>query len=228
MKLGVLFSGGKDSVLGLCTALDYGHEVSCLINIVSENKDSYMFHTPSVNNAVIQAKAMNIPIIVKKTLGEKENELEDLEKAISEAKKKYSIKGVVTGAVMSVYQATRVQKICDNLNLEVFNPLWLKDELDLLEEIIDRKINAILVGLFAYPFTKDFLGRKIDKTFIKDFKLLRDKYGISPSGEGGEFETFVIDCELFKKKLKIKNYEDFMEGENSFRRELNIGLKNGR
>ena len=226
MKLAVLFSGGKDSMLGLYTAKDYGHEISCLVNIVSENKDSFMFHTPSVSNAEKQAEALGIPIIVKKTLGEKEKELEDLYESILEAKEKYGTEGVVTGAVLSVYQATRVQKICNDLDLEVFNPLWQRDEVEILEEIIQRKIDVRIVGVFAYPLTKNYLGKKIDAEFIEEFKKLKDKYKISPAGEGGEFESFVLDCNLFKKKLKIVGQEDMEEGENSFRRELKLEVEN--
>ena len=42
MKLGVLFSGGKDSSLALYKA----GKVEVLITLDSKNKDSYMFHTP--------------------------------------------------------------------------------------------------------------------------------------------------------------------------------------
>ncbi len=48
------------------------------------------------------------------------------------------------------------------------------------------------------------------------------KYKIHPAGEGGEFETFVLNCPLFKKSLKVKSFKDFKEGENSFRREVII------
>ena len=117
MKLGVLFSGGKDSTYAAYLAKKQGYELGCLISIVSENPDSFMFHTPSINSVVKQSGAMEIPLVLVKTVGEKENELTDLEVAIKEAVKKYKIKGVVTGAVESVYQASRVQKICNKLKI---------------------------------------------------------------------------------------------------------------
>ena len=96
MKLGVLFSGGKDSTYAAYLAKKYNHELTCLISIISENKDSFMFHTPSIKITKIQATAMNLPIILQKTKGEKEIELKDLEKAIKFAKQKYKIRGIVT------------------------------------------------------------------------------------------------------------------------------------
>ena len=76
------------------------------------------------------------------------------------------------------------------------------------------------MGVFAYPFDKSWLGRKIDRKFIEEMKILNEKYKINPAGEGGEFESFVLYVpELFKRKLKVKNWEDFGE-KNSWRGEV--------
>jgi asparagine synthase (glutamine-hydrolysing) len=222
MKLGLLFSGGKDSTYAGFLAQKQGNEISCLISIVSENKNSYMFHTPSISKTEKQAKAMGIPLITERTKGEREKELKDLEKAIKKAKKKFGIEGIVTGALQSAYQASRVQKICDKLKLECFNPLWQVDESEYMNDLIKNKFKVIIVGVFAYPLDESWLGREINKKFIEDAKKLSSKYGINIAGEGGEFETFVLDCPMFKKELKIKRFKDFKEGENSFRREIEV------
>lgn len=221
MKLAVLFSGGKDSVYSAWFARKFGHELSCLISIVSENENSFMFHTPSINKAKAQAEVMNIPLVVVSTKGEKENELKDLEKAIKLARKKYKIEGVVTGAIQSVYQSSRIQKICDKLNLECFNPLWQKDEFEYLNELIKNKFEIIVIAVAAYPLDEKWLGRKIDKKFIEDIKKLKDKYSIHPAGEGGEFETFVLNCQLFRRGLKVKDKKISGEG-NSWRMEVDV------
>lgn len=220
MKLGVLFSGGKDSTYAAYLARKQGYEISCLISLVSENPNSYMFHTPSINSTESQAKAMELPIIIQKTKGKKEEELKDLKNAIKRAIKKYHIEGIVTGAVESVYQASRIQKICNELDLECFNPLWQRDEISYLRELIGNKFKVMIVGVFAYPLDKGWLGREIDSQFIDEVQILREKYKIHPTGEGGEFETLVVDCPMFKHPLKIKSFEDVGEGENSARREV--------
>ena len=143
-----------------------------------------MFHTPSISKTKKQAEAMKIPILIQKTKGEKEIELKDLEEAIKKAKEKYKIQGIVTGAVESVYQASRIQKICDKLKLECFNPLWLKNQFELLEDLLKNKFEVIIAGVFAFPFDAKWLGRKIDKKFIEDIKKLNEKYKINPAGEG--------------------------------------------
>lgn len=221
MKLGVLFSGGKDSTYAAYLMKKSGHELSCLISIISKNPDSFMFHTPSISSTEKQAKAMNLPLIIQKTKGEKEIELKDLEEAIKKAKSKFHIEGIITGALQSVYQSSRIQKICDELNLKCFNPLWQKDEIEYLNELIKNKFEIIVTGVAAYPLDEKWLGRKIDKKFVDDVKILKQKYKIHPAGEGGEFETFVLDCPLFTTPLKIKNKKIFGE-KNSWRMEIEL------
>jgi len=198
----VLFSGGKDSCMALYKAMQ-STEVVCLITITSENPASYMFHTPNIHIAEVQAKAIGLPIIKIKTKGKKEEELKDLEHAIQEAKKKYKIEGIVTGALASVYQSSRIQKICDKLNLVCLNPLWQKDQIELLNEIVEQKFEVIVIGTFAEGL-ENFIGRKIDPSFIKDIQKVQEKYKINPTGEGGELETLTLDAPFFKQRLKIE------------------------
>ena len=220
-RCAVLFSGGKDSTMAAYLAKKKGYELTCLITVLSKNKDSYMFHTPSIQRTKQQAKVMNIPLIVDRTKGEKEKELKDLERVIKTAKKKYKINCVVTGALHSVYQASRIQKICDKLKLKCINPLWHKDEIKYLKEIIRRKFKVIVIGVSAYPLNASWLGRKIDKEFIEDVKELHEKYKIHVAGEGGEFETFVLDCPLFERSLKVTG-ADFTGEEHSWRMEIKV------
>ena len=127
---------------------------------------------------------MNIPIILQKTKGKKESELKDLKEAIKTAIKEYGIEGIVTGAVESVYQASRIQKICSELNIECFNPLWQKNQFELLEELLKNKFRIIITGVFAYPLDKTWLGRKIDRKFVEDMKILNQKYKSIPLAKG--------------------------------------------
>jgi len=202
MRLGVLFSGGKDSTLALQYAKKI-ENVACLITLLSENKESYMFHTPNVDVTELQAEALGLPRVAKITKGRKEEELNDLEDAIREAVKKFQIGGVVTGAVESVYQSERIQRICNRFDLWCLNPLWKRDQEALLEELLEKHFEVVISGVFAYPLDEKWLGKQIDKQMIVQLMELKRKYGISPSGEGGEIETTVLDCSLFNKRIQI-------------------------
>ncbi|MGA2309129.1 MAG: diphthine--ammonia ligase [Candidatus Bathyarchaeia archaeon] len=206
MRVGVLFSGGKDSCLALDKSRSF-HDVTCLISLISESQESYMFHVPNIEVTGRQAEAIGLPIVQRRTKGKKERELEDLEKAIGTAKADFDLEGIVTGAVKSMYQSTRVQRICKRLGLWCFNPLWLKDEIELLNELVKGKYEVVISGVFAYPLDEKFLGRKLDSEMIQKLERLRDEYGLSPAGEGGEIETTVIDAPFFKKRLEILDYD---------------------
>ncbi len=202
MRLGVLFSGGKDSTLALHLAAEK-EGVACLITVISKNKESYMFHTPNIDEAVLQAEALGLPLVLVATEGQKEEELADLERAIAEAKTDFQIEGVVTGAVESVYQASRVQRICNRLDVWCFNPLWKHDQRALLETLVEKNFKVVISGIFAYPLDEKWLGKQIDQKMIARLVGLQSQYGISPSGEGGEIETTVLDAPMFKKRLEI-------------------------
>jgi ABC transporter with metal-binding/Fe-S-binding domain ATP-binding protein len=212
MKIGVLFSGGKDSCLALSKAMKE-HEIVCLISIVSKNKESFMFHTPNIHITNMQAEASGIPLVSVSTEGKKEDELKDLERAISEAKDEYDVEGIVTGSVRSTYQSSRIETICKKLDLWCFNPLWLIDEIELLNEIIESGIRAIISGVFAFPLEKEMLGKPVDQELIKKLTVLKEKYSINPAGEGGEMETTTLDAPFFKKKIEPTetktNYKDY-------------------
>ncbi|MGA2130084.1 MAG: diphthine--ammonia ligase [Candidatus Pacearchaeota archaeon] len=221
MKLGVLFSGGKDSTMATYLAKKAGHDIACLITIHSENPESYMFHTASIGKTEKQAEVMGLPLMVATTKGVKEDELKDLQDAIKNAVKKYKIEGIITGALHSQYQASRIQKICDNLGIACVNPLWHKDEFQYLRDIINSKFKVIIIGVAAYPLNASWLGRVVDEKFIEDVTKIHEKYKIHVAGEGGEFESFVLECPLFKRPLKVLG-ADFTGENNTWRMEIEV------
>ena len=162
-----------------------------------------MFHTPNIDMTALQAEALGLPLVSVTTEGQKEAELADLERAISKAKAEFSLDSVVTGAVESVYQASRIQSICHSLDLWNFNPLWKHDQKKLLETLVAQNFNVIISGIFAYPLDEKWLGKQLDNQMIMKLLELQNKYGISPSGEGGEIETTVLDAPLFRKRIEI-------------------------
>jgi ABC transporter with metal-binding/Fe-S-binding domain ATP-binding protein len=200
--LGVLFSGGKDSVFACYRAMEK-NEVVCLITLISGRDDSYMFHTPNIRRSALVAEAMEIPLLTWPTKGLEEAELGDLRAALRAAKEEYGIEGVVTGAIESVYQASRVQRICRDLDLWCFNPLWQINQVDYLRLLLREGFRTIITGVFAYPLDESWVGAEITEERIRELLDLERRYKINPSGEGGELETFVVDGPILRKKIEI-------------------------
>lgn len=215
MKIGCLISGGKDSWYAAQIA-SKKNEIECLIAIISEKKDSYMYHTVNISLVKMQAEASGLPLIEMPSSGLKEKELEDLKQAIELAKIRYHIEGVSAGAVKSNYQKERISKICKDLGLELIAPSWNQDEDYYMHDLLLSNFNIVIVGIAADGFNSDWLGRKLDAECLQDLRKLKKSKGINIIGEGGEYESFVLDCGLFKKRLKIleseKNIEDSYTG----------------
>jgi ABC transporter with metal-binding/Fe-S-binding domain ATP-binding protein len=206
MNLGVLFSGGKDSAYA-CHAAMQRERVSCLISVIARNEESYMFHTPNIRLVSLQAEASGLPLVEVETAGEEETELADLRRAIEMAVDAYGIDGVVTGAILSIYQATRIQRICRDLDLWCFNPLWHADQRKYLERLVDAGFRVLISGVFSEPFDASWLGRIIDRETIGRLRTIAERSKITITGEGGEYETFVLDAPYFQKRIEVVKAE---------------------
>lgn len=166
-----------------------------------------MFHIPNIHLVPLQAEAAGLPLVTVETEGIEEAELDDLSRAIHLAVEEYDIEGVVTGALLSVYQASRVQRICHDLDLWCFNPLWYTDPETYMEKLVTSGFRALITGVFAAPFSADWLGREIDREALLDLQQYVRTHRITLTGEGGEYETLVVDSPLFTKKIVIQESE---------------------
>ena len=214
MRIAAMVSGGKDSYYAIYKAKEK-NEIICLISIKSENPDSYMFHTPNIDLVELQAEAMELPLLIHKTKGEKEIELKDLKDAIIKAKEEFNIEGILTGALFSKYQKERIDNICNELELASIAPLWHMNQEKEMREIIKDDFKIIFSSIAGFGFTKDLLGKIITDKDIDKLVELNKKYKINIAGEGGEFESLVLDCPLFKKEIIIKDSKIIEENEST-------------
>lgn len=214
MYLAALFSGGKDSTIALHTAAEE-HEIAVLISMHSSNRDSWMFHTPNVKLTGLQAEALQLPLIEAKTKGAKEEELKDLKKAIESAIDKYSIEGVVSGALFSNYQKSRIDKLCDDLEISSISPLW-HTKIGEYMQCVASQYEVIITHVAADGFDRSWLGRKIDHACLEDLERLNRKFNINIAGEGGEYETLVCDSPMFKKRLQVSGRVEWQKSSGSY------------
>lgn len=235
MKLGTLLSGGKDSVYSTYQALNSSFteekqqkELEVALSIYPENPSSWMFHSSNIEIAELQAKAMGVDFSSKESPGKKENEVEDLKEIVKTAINKYKIDGLVFGAIKSNYQRERVEKICNELNLELIAPIWKINEKKYLQNLLKNNFEVIISKVSAMGLDKSWLGNKLNKTKLKQLEKLNQEYRIHLSGEGGEYETLVLNCPLFNQKIEIEKAEKKWKGDHGFLdiEEANLVTKN--
>jgi diphthine-ammonia ligase len=210
-----LFSGGKDSSWALYRALERGLPVSRLVT-VHPTGDSYMYHVPATRLASLAAESIGIELVdvdpadfdaanATDSGAQGDAELEPLEAALEALDESLpgGVAGVTAGAVESEYQTSRIEAMCERLGCDLFAPLWQEDPRELAEAMLDAGFEITIVQVAAAGLDESWLGRTLDAAALADLETLNDEYGVHVLGEGGEFETLVVDGPHMDRRIEI-------------------------
>ncbi len=204
MRGAVLYTGGKDSHYALIKAwIQHDVEPAVLVIVRPRRSDSWMFHSINASWAALHADAIGVPYEIVEVSGEKEVEISELRGRLKGIISRYRCDALVTGAVASKYQKERVDKMADYIGVKHVAPLWLGNQREIFLSESDM-LDFMIVAVQAYGLSKSVLGVPI--RYLGPHRLLQTftKYGISPVGEGGEFETFVLASPLMKKSVCVR------------------------
>jgi len=210
LRVAVSFSGGKDSTYATWIALHQGWDVR-LITVRPRFADSLMFHYPNTEWTYLQAQAMGLPhetVEIKS-----EDELVGLRQALTRIKYEHTISGLVTGAVASDYQKTRFDNMCDAIGLKTYAPLWHKSPGLLVENLVKSGFRIILTAVAAKGLDESWLGRELTQREWSKLEQLSKIHGIHLTGEGGEYESFVLDTPNFTKSVEIEKSRKEWDGD---------------
>ena len=210
-----MFSGGKDSTYAAWLASKKDRLV-CLVTLYPKSEFSYMFHFPNLEWTGLQAEAIGVPLFTAQTEGVKEEELRDLERAIAGAKEEYGLEGIYTGALASVYQKSRVERICKSLDLACISPLWGSDPEGHLRRLVKDRFIVMVVSVSALGLDKSWLGRTLDDDTVDELVALGRKFKFHVGLEGGEGETFVLDSPLFKRAIEVLESSPLWRGDSGY------------
>jgi ABC transporter with metal-binding/Fe-S-binding domain ATP-binding protein len=213
LKVAVLFSGGKDSTYAAWIAQHQGWDVEALVSVLPKGVESLMFHFPNVRWTKIQAEAMGLP---HRTIDAGQDELLGLREGLHETQEALGIDGVVTGAVASDYQKSRIDQICDMLGLKSFAPLWRKDPQILVNDLRSFGFKIILSGVGAAGLDESWLGQELTDRRWDLLEKVSKKHGIHLTGEGGEYETFVIDAPHFERRVSVDKTVNRWDGQSGY------------
>ncbi|XP_072935563.1 uncharacterized protein [Epargyreus clarus] len=216
-----LISGGKDSCYNMMQCVAAGHTIVALANLQPQHKDeldSYMYQTVGHQGINLYAEAMGLPLYREVISGvavdqgksykpSDNDEVEDLYRLLSRIKDELNIEAVACGAILSDYQRIRVESVCQRLGLVSLAYLWRRNQKDLLQEMIASGVEAIIIKVAALGLDpRVHLGMTL-RDIQPHLLVMQEKYGLNVCGEGGEYETFTLDCPLFRKKLVIDDTE---------------------
>ncbi len=206
-----LFSGGKDSSWALYQALEAGLNVERLLTVHPAG-DSYMYHVPATDLAELAAESIGIALVNVEGEFDAESaddagkqgdkETETLETALRDLD--LDLAGVTAGAVESEFQTSRIQALCDRLEIDLFAPLWQEDPVELGHAMIDAGFEIKIIQVAAYGLDESWLGRTLNEEALAELEELNDEYGVHVLGEGGEFETLVTDAPHMERPIELE------------------------
>ncbi|KAI5168538.1 diphthine-ammonia ligase [Pancytospora epiphaga] len=213
MRFVALVSGGKDSIYAACKLIDQGHSLVGLIYMNANYKyvDSYMFQTVGCEIASMLGRCFDCPLLIFGTACNalslslnyeptKDDEVEDLFLAVRKTLGKIEFDGLCSGAILSNYQRLRVENVCRRHGLISLTPLWNSNQQELLREMIDYGLDARIVKIASSSLGKPCLGMSLSEIYFY-YSNLNSKYEENWCGEGGEYETVVLDCKHFKQRI---------------------------
>jgi len=213
MKLACLFSGGKDSTYAIHLAKNQGHDVVCLLSIFTKSEESHLLHHPNLKWTKLQSESMKIPqLTIISNSDETEDELIVMEKLLQNAREQFQIDGLIHGGIKSKFQKEKFESLCLKLNLVPIAPLWGIDPNEYMNELLDSNFHFIMITVSSDGLDEQWLGKLISKSDIDILNNLSNKFGFNLNFEGGESETFVIDCPLFSNSIKINEYTKNWDG----------------
>ena len=211
VRVAVLFSGGKDSTYATWIVQHQAWEIVSLVTVRPPHADSLMFHHPGIEWTSLQAKALGLNhVLVDQT---SDNLLAALELELAALKSESAINGVVTGAVASDYQKTRFDRLCDSLGLKSYSPLWHKNPNLLVSDLKNGGFRILLSAVAANGLDEKWLGVDITEERWKRLEGLSRRHGFHLAGEGGEYESFVLDAPHFRRKIIIEKTRTEWDGQ---------------
>ncbi|KAK9470751.1 uncharacterized protein V1510DRAFT_422049 [Dipodascopsis tothii] len=224
MKFVALVSGGKDSCFNVMHCLVQGHELVGVANLrppaaAADELDSFMYQTVGSSAVDHYGEAFGVPLWRETITGTAVNqaldyaaadadETEDLYRLLAAVKAdRPDVEAVAVGAILSTYQRTRVENVCGRLGLVALAYLWQRaDQGALLDEMIAAGVDARLIKTAGVGLTRAHLGQTIGQ-MRPLLGRLHDRYGLHVCGEGGEYETLVLDAPVFARRLVIDRTE---------------------
>lgn len=213
MKVASLFSGGKDSTYSIYKAKQEGHQIRCLITILPLSEESMLLHFPNIELTKLQSKSMGIPqIYIESRSNETETEVNLIEKILAKAKSEHDLEGLVHGGIFSEFQKNIFDRVCSKLNLKLISPLWQKEQIEYMKNLIESNFHFIITSVSADGLDEKWLGKEITIQDLEKLDQLSKKYGFNINFEGGEAETIVTDCPLFSHPIMILKSRKIWDG----------------
>ena len=162
MRVLALLSGGKDSVAAVEVAQGHGWDVVAALRMVPAQDDAHMFHVPNLDLVPAVADCLGLPLLSAPARPDPDAEVEDLQTAIAAAMREYELDGIISGALASEYQRTRIDAIGHRLGLATFAPLWHKEPVAYVASLLHAGYDIRFSRVAADGLDASWAGARLD------------------------------------------------------------------
>lgn len=205
VRVAILSSGGKDSTYAHWWATLQGWDVLSLIRCKISTGDSMTFQIPATDIVEKQSLASETNYLEFILSGEENSEMDELASLISEEMQKGKIleklDGLVTGALRSDYQKSRIECMCEELGIHSFSPLWHNNPETHISSLINDGFKILITSVSSNGLDKSWIGKIINHSNYLELEKLAEKYRFNVDGEGGEFETSILNAPHYSSEI---------------------------
>ena len=235
VRVAVLSSGGKDSTYACWWAIMQGWQVEAMVTVHITSDDSMMFQLPNTSLAGLQAHSIGTSWLPILSDGTENDEIEDLENGIRGGTdvivafdkvkndtesinfpsdlvlqtEDLEIDALVVGALRSDYQKTRIERTCEKLGLISYCPIWHHNPEEHMNSLIEHGFDVRIVSVSTDGLGEEWLGKKITRDSLGELTRISTKYRFNLDGEGGEFETIVVDAPHMSQPIAVSGHSNW-------------------
>src|SRR3989344_1885064 len=202
-NVAVLYSGGKDSNYAVEYCLKKEYNIKYLLTVKPSRKDCYLFHYATTEHAKLQADILGLKhILVNCDVADPAKEAELVKDVVKENKVDAVILG---GTGLQITQIKSVQDALLPLGVEVFPSHGGFNHDDLVDDMVERGYKFMITQIASDGMGK-WLGKIITKDNINEFFKDSKRYGFPAGGDGGYYDSFLLDAPFLKAEIipKIK------------------------
>jgi ABC transporter with metal-binding/Fe-S-binding domain ATP-binding protein len=199
MRVAILSSGGKDSSAAWWWAMCKGWDIECLVTVIITGDDSWMFQIPGTDIVENQAELAGLDWLSVTSEGIQEQEILDLENKLRDL----DIDGLVSGAIRSDYQKSRIELMCERLGIKSWTPLWHQSSIGHMRGLVSNGFGVMITSVACEGLTEKWIGHILSEESLDEMEELSKKYRFNVDGEGGEYETLIVSGPHLHGSLKI-------------------------
>lgn len=207
------WSSGKDAAAALERLLAAGEvEVVGLLSTIREDDRRVSLH--GVPETLVAAQAVELGLPWECVLVPSPCPNEVYESQMARALRPWRERGVTHVAFGDLFlediRKYREERLA-RWGMSALFPLWGESTHALVQEYRRKGIRARVCGIDRRKLSEEWLGRRLDDSFLGDLPA-----GVDPCGENGEFHTFVEDMPSFQTAVETETGAIHREGDYSF------------